>query len=321
MRYRRRRVRLQGVLALALLICVVGGLAYGVYRLTAGGEEADPDASGAGRSDGTVEPDADTVNDTEKQPEDPADNDGVMPEVGEDGTIQEPETPPEEPAKAYVLGEAVPESEAVDDSWFADAVFLGDSRTEGLQLYSGITSGTFFWEWGMSVFKADDTGHRKVAVNGEKMTLMEALSTGTWKKVYVMIGINDLGYQASSYQQALGKLIDRVREIQSGAVIYLQTMPPINDAMAKENGMAYYVNSENVKAFNEAIVQVAKEKQVVLVDTASCLADSQGQLMADMSSDGVHFKRAGYETWLDYLKTHTLTDAAYAAAQEGAKAA
>ena len=77
----------------------------------------------------------------------------------------------------------------------------------------------------MSVFKVDDTGHRKVVVNGEKMTLMEALSTGTWNKVYIMLGINDLGYPAQSYQEALAEVVDQVREIQRDAVIYLQTMP------------------------------------------------------------------------------------------------
>ena len=242
-----------------------------------------------------------------------------MPEINPDGDQQTGESSSGQADNAdYVLGQPAPEGEAVDDSWFEDAVFLGDSRTEGLQLYSGITTGTFFWEWGMSVFKVDDTGHRKVVVNGEKMTLMEALSTGTWNKVYIMLGINDLGYPAQSYQEALAEVVDQVREIQSDAVMYLQTMPPVNESLAQANGIAYYINNENVKAFNDAITQVAQEKQVVLLDTASCLTDSQGQLPADMSSDGVHFKKAGYQTWLEYLKCHTVSQEAYQAAVEAA---
>ena len=289
------------ILLLILLCVIVGVIIFAVSRFTSGsdGEQVDPDSS--------------AIHDDQSEEEPSQRADGEMPEADSgqadgDAAGAAPETPPAEEAEAgYVFGSPLPESEAVDDSWFSDAVFLGDSRTEGLQLYSGITTGTFFWEWGMSVFKIDDTGHRKVAVNGEKMTLMEALSTGTWSKVYIMMGINDLGYPAQSYQEALGKMVDRVREIQSSAVIYLQTMPPVNDVMAQQNGLAYYVNTENVNAFNEAIVQVAKEKQVVLLDTASCLTDSQGQLIADISSDGVHFKKAGYQTWLDYLKCHTIS--------------
>ena len=297
--YRRRRSPYRWAV---LLLILLGAVAIGcaIYHWITAGDADD----GAGAADpGTSQSDP-----SDTGAEEPSAGDGTMPEAGADGTVQEPDAEEEPPAadETYTFGSPVAEGEAVDDSWFEDAVFLGDSRTEGLQLYSGITAGTFFWEWGMSVFKIDDTGHRKVAVNGEKMTLMEALSTGTWNKVYIMIGINDLGYQASSYHEALGKMIDRVREIQSGAVIYLQTMPPVNDAMAQKSGLAYYVNNENVTAFNEAIVQVAQEKQVVLLDTAQCLTGSDGQLPADMSSDGVHFKRAGYETWLGYLKSHTL---------------
>ena len=302
--YRRRRSPYRRPLLFILLLCVIIGIAvFAITRIRSG-----RDGDGEGGQD--LSSQQDTRQD--EQGEAPSSGaDGQMPEAETDGSAPEasPELPPAESTQAevpYTFGTPLPESAAVEDSWFADAVFLGDSRTEGLQLYSGITSGTFFWEWGMSVFKIDDTGHRKVAVNGEKMTLMEALSTGAWNKVYIMIGINDLGYQAQSYQEALGTMVDRVREIQGDAAIYLQTMPPVNDAMAEKNGMAYYVNNENVKAFNEAIVQVAREKEVLLVDTASCLTDSQGQLVADMSSDGVHFKRSGYETWLDYLKCHTL---------------
>lgn len=36
----------------------------------------------------------------------------------------------------------VPESEAAQDSYFEDAVFVGDSRTAGFMLYSGVPPGT-----------------------------------------------------------------------------------------------------------------------------------------------------------------------------------
>ena len=53
--------------------------------------------------------------------------------------------PSQEQGGTYTFGQSVPESEEVEESWFEDAVFLGDSRTEGLQLYSGLHEGDFFW--------------------------------------------------------------------------------------------------------------------------------------------------------------------------------
>lgn len=42
----------------------------------------------------------------------------------------------------------VPESEAVEDTYFQDVIFLGDSRTEGFSLYSGLKEGTYFYSVG-----------------------------------------------------------------------------------------------------------------------------------------------------------------------------
>jgi hypothetical protein len=215
----------------------------------------------------------------------------------------------------YWFGQPVEESEAVEEEWFDDAVFLGDSRTEGLQLYSGLHSGDFYWHRGMSVFQINDPEKRYFEVNGLEMTMLEALSQTSYGKVYIMIGINELGYSAESYGQGLREMIDQVKVIQPDAVIYLQTLPPVNETLATKNNLASYINNANVNAFNEVIVQVAWEKQVALLDVAAAFRTDEGDLAADMASDGVHFYRDGYKLWYEYLKTHTLDETAYANAQ------
>ena len=219
-----------------------------------------------------------------------------------------PYTPP------YEFGQPVAESGPVDEDYFDDAVFLGDSRTEGLQLYSGLKSGDFFWHKGMTVFRVDDPERRVIEVDGRKMTMMEALALKQYAKVYIMIGINELGYPVSSYNKGLRAMVDKVKELQPNAVIYLQTLPPVNEEVAKASGLGDYINNTNVNAFNDAVVQTAADKQVALLDTASVFRTENGDLDADMAADGVHFRRAGYQIWYEYLKTHTLTAEEYAAA-------
>jgi hypothetical protein len=230
-------------------------------------------------------------------------------------TLPEPTPAETQPPVAYWFGQPVEESEAVEAEWFDDAVFLGDSRTEGLQLYSGLRNGTFFWHRGMSVFQVNDPEKRYFEVNDLKMTMLEALGQTSYGKVYIMIGINELGYSAESYGQGLGEMIDQVKVLQPDAVIYLQTLPPVNEALATKNNLASYINNTNVDAFNEVIVQVAWEKQVALLDVAAVYRTEQGDLAADMASDGVHFYRQGYVLWYDYLKTHTLDADDYANGQ------
>lgn len=60
------------------------------------------------------------------------------------------------PVEPYEFGTPLAESQPVaDDSFFDSAVFLGDSRTEGLQLFSGLKHGEFYWARGMTVFRTD----------------------------------------------------------------------------------------------------------------------------------------------------------------------
>lgn len=231
------------------------------------------------------------------------------------GASAEPTQPPVPAAEPYWFGQPVGESDPVDASWFENAVFLGDSRTEGLQIYSGLHTGDFFWHRGMTVFRVDDPEKKVIEVNDEKMTMMEALAQKTYAKVYIMIGVNELGYSVSSYDEGLRKMVDKVKELQPGAVVYLQTLPPVNETVAAANGLGSYINNTNVNAFNDVVVQVARDKEVALLDVASVFRTEQGDLAEDMASDGVHFRKAGYELWYDYLKTHTLDPESYAMGQ------
>lgn len=216
-------------------------------------------------------------------------------------------TPSPEPEyEPYVFGTPLEEGEAVEDSYFDDAVFLGDSRTEGLQLFGGLAHGDYYWARGMTVFQADDPKYAVFTVDGGQYTMLGALARKRYKAVYIMIGVNELGYPVSSYEEGLGKLVDRVLELQPEAVVYLQIMPPINDTMARENGLADYINNGNLAAFNEAVVRTAAEKRVVLLDTAAVYRDEDGQLLADVASDGCHFTRGGYARWVDYLRCHVM---------------
>ncbi len=308
-----------------------GGAPSGIYTgsdsgLETAGDTATEDTSGtvdtADTSDtsDTSDTAADTA--TPDTSEDTAAPDTTPPDTA--GDTAAPDTAPPDTAKpvhvepidvtaaeSYVFGTALGEGAAVEDSRFDDAVFLGDSRTEGLMLYSGLTHGDFLWHRGMSVFHADNEKYRVIEVDGEKYTLTEALARKKYGAVYLMLGINELGYASSSYEKTLAALVDRIQEIQPEAVIYLQTLMPVNDAKAREKGLSEYITNENVEAFNQAIVRVAKEKRAVLLDTASLYRGEDGQLPADMTSDGVHFTVRGYGKWADYLRCHVMDRETY----------
>ena len=205
------------------------------------------------------------------------------------------------------LGTFVPESAQVDDSWFSTAAFLGDSRTEGLQAYSGLKYGDFFYSRGMNVFLVDDDNYKVVTIGGQKYSILDALARKQYQSVYIMMGINELGYPAASFRSGLSKLLQRVNEIQPNAVIYLQTLPPVNEEVAQKNKLDPSINNTNVATFNQIIKELAAQYKVALIDTGSVYRDQNGSLPANLASDGVHFVPSAYRRWVDYMASHTLS--------------
>ena len=226
--------------------------------------------------------------------------------------------PTPEPVEPYEFGTPLEESEAVeDDSFFDNSVFLGDSRTEGFQLFSGMKEhGDFYWARGMTVFRADDEDFRFIEKDGQMYNLLEALALKQYDNVYIMLGVNELGYSAETYESGLGELLDKIIALQPNAVVYLQIMPPLNDAMCRRNSLAAYINNENLGKFNEAIIRLSGEKKVVLLNTAEAYAGEDGQLPAELANDGCHFAYSAYPLWADYLRTHTIDRDRYFANRE-----
>lgn len=228
--------------------------------------------------------------------------------------------PTPEPVKPYQFGMPLEESEPVkDDSFFDNTAFLGDSRTEGLQLFSGLKHGDFFWARGMTVFRADSEDYRVFEIDGESYNLVEALALKQYDNIYIMLGVNELGYPTESYEEGLSALLDKILELQPEAVVYLQVMPPLNDALCRQNKLADYINNENLSKFNEAIVRLAELKKVVLLDTAQAYAGADGQLPAELANDGCHFAYGAYKLWADYLRNHVMDRERYFALREAAQ--
>lgn len=196
------------------------------------------------------------------------------------------------------------EGEDVGNDWFANAVFLGDSRTDGLRLYSGIKGASFICHAGLSVFTVGSNACIK-SDGGGKITAMDALAGQQYAKVYLMLGINELGYSTASFQKAYTQVVEEIKELQPGAAIYLQTLIPVNEPIAYKNGTNRAINNEKLKQFNEVIAAVAEVENVCLVDVDTPFWSADGCLAAENTGDGVHLTRAGYQAWYAYLRTHT----------------
>ena len=225
------------------------------------------------------------------------------------------------PVPALDFTQPVPESEEVEMDYFSDALFIGDSRTDGLRLYSGIQGADFYCYKGLTIFEVDE--RKIVELNGSTYSVVEALEKGPqYAKIYISLGVNELGYyNDDAYHQAFSEFLDTVKALQPDAIIYLENLVPVNPQKCAEYKQPYYVNNDRVAAYNAIYPQLATEHQVALLDVASALSDENGILPADATADGVHFTKAWYQKWLAYLMNHTVSPEEYEAGQTAAEGA
>lgn len=203
---------------------------------------------------------------------------------------------------APVLFESpLPATDPVDPDWFSDAVFIGDSRTEGLLLYSTLRAGLGLTHPGLNV----NTARTKALfpLKDGKATLEEALSGGTWRKVYLMLGVNEASWMdEGTYYDGYAALIDQLRDLLPGAQIYVQTLIPVTAARSEVQGP----DNARLARRNELLLRLAREKRVYLVDTAAAFAPPGEPLPEELSTDGLHFTKEGHHRWIDCLATHTV---------------
>lgn len=206
-------------------------------------------------------------------------------------------------AVPQTYGEPVPESEAVDTSYFNDAAFAGDSRIEGLSEYSILadTTARIYGSVSLDVSKA--TMRTVFALdNGAMGTMIDAIAQSSVQKVYLSFGLNELGwYVMDIFKENYIDIINRIKIAQPQAQIYLLDVYNFSKEREYEND---YTTLDKLKQINEAIKEVAQTTQVNLIHSNSMFESEDTYLPEEWSSDGYHLNKDGFAYWLDMVKKH-----------------
>ena len=255
-----------------------------------------------GQQDGTVS--GDTV---PEGTEDPT-GESRTPAVGETSADTQTETMTTEEPQPTEPSEELPKEvvyHKVDDSYFDDAVFIGDSRTVGMYEYGGLEeTSTFYASTGLTIYKMFDS--KIVAVPGQKkkITVEEALSEKQFAKIYLMIGINEMGTgTVESFMKAYGEAVQHLQQLQPDAVIYLQAIMKVT---TERSGQGDYITNEGIEARNEEIAKLADDEKIYYLDVNPLICDETGGMVASYTYDGVHLKAQYIPIWLDFLKEHAV---------------
>ena len=207
----------------------------------------------------------------------------------------------------------------VDDSYFNDAVFIGDSISYGFELYvtekhangetvlgeaQFLTSGSL--SYGNSLWDVSDESVHPT-YNGEKMKLEDAIAQIKPGKIFILLGTNDVAlYGVEQTIANADTEISRMLEVFPGAEIFIMsTTPKYSPAESDVDGA---LNNADIDALNVAMRQFAVEKGYNFMNIAPLFKDETGGLAADYCSDkegmGIHFTSAAYDIWLDFLYSY-----------------
>ena len=191
----------------------------------------------------------------------------------------------------------------VDKEYFADAVFIGDSRTQGLYEYSNLADvATFYSKTSLTVYNLFEKPKDFIREGDEKLTLEQALSRHQFKKVYLMIGINEMGTGTpESFFEAYARAVYKIRELQPDAIIFVQGIMRV---AGQKNASDPVFNNTNINIRNVEIETLANGKDIFYIDVNEAVCDENGNLYADWTFDQIHLKAKYYQVWENFLMEH-----------------
>lgn len=288
-RRRKHNSLLPVLILVAAAVCISLAVA-GLWQMAAG-DTGIPGRERTGRMPGAPEPSSKAA---------PSEGNSSSEEEEPSSSQEESSSEPEDHT---AWGAALPESAPVEAAYFDDAVFVGDSITEGWLIYTGMENARVLAGTGINCSTIYTAAVVKLE-DGTRSTIMDELAKTQYKKVYVMLGGNEVrDMEKDAFLSRYSKVLDDIRAAQPEALIYVQSMTPVTQSNN------YNMDNKRIDDFNEAIKGLCAEKKMYYLNVAECMKDEQGMLPNEASpADGMHFGQDYFNKWLDYLKTHTVQE-------------
>lgn len=185
----------------------------------------------------------------------------------------------------------------VDESYFDDALFIGDSRTVGLRDYTDLSEhADFLCETSLTIHKVLEEDFPQAG------TVAEALAARDYGKIYIMVGINELGSGTTeTYMAEYTKVIDTLHALEPDALIFIQGVMRVTESKNQSDAI---FNNSNINARNNAVATLADNIQIFYIDVNEVVCDEQGNLNSDYTYDQIHLLGVYNDLWKQFLLSH-----------------
>lgn len=212
------------------------------------------------------------------------------------GDTNAPDSTSQESTEQTTNEEVIPNEPAKMD----DALFIGDSRTVGIMEYAGMNEANYFCDTGMSVFNVKS---KRLSVPGVgKVTLEELLSNKKYGKIYIMLGINELGYNFNSIIDKYSELIDYIESKQPNVAVFIQANLHVSKSRSDSDKV---INNSAIDKLNSELKKLAKNENEFFIDINTEFDDATGSLSSDKTQDNAHLYAKYYAQWGEWIKMET----------------
>ncbi|MEG0949084.1 MAG: GDSL-type esterase/lipase family protein [Bacteroidales bacterium] len=174
-----------------------------------------------------------------------------------------------------------------------DIVFVGNSITDG-------------GEWS-ELFNNPNVKNRGISgdVSMGVYDRLDAIVKGKPKKIFLLIGVNDLarGTSIDTIANNIALVIDKIKQQTPGTKIYLQSVLPVTDEKNMFSG--HTSRGAEIAPLNLLLQQIAVNKSITYIDLYTKFIDPEtGKLNVKYSNDGLHLLGAGYQYWATIVKPY-----------------
>ena len=202
----------------------------------------------------------------------------------------------EEERKKEEAEKVNPFLEGIDPGTLEDTLFIGDSRTVGIDDYGDVDEATYFADVGTSIFNVKEA---QISVPGVGTTTLEGLlGAKEFKKIHVMLGYNEIGYDIDKTVDRNAEFITWLQEKQPTAVIIYQANLHIAEAACSGD----VENNVRLDQINLGLRKLADGERVFYIDLNDEFDDGKGNLDPEVTSDGVHLQAKNYKEWCDLIR-------------------
>ena len=201
---------------------------------------------------------------------------------------------------AETESDAPPEEESaytqVDESYFSDALFIGDARVDGLRLYAPFDGADYFCTTEMTL---TDCLNVKIPVEGRgETTLSQLLSHRRYGKIYISLGINEMGYDLDYLVNQFDTVYETLREAEPDAIIYIMANLHVTKSYAEAEAI---FQSDRVDELNRRFGEYADGLHSYYIDENEIFDDAEGYLVSSYTEDETLLSGKYYKLWADFL--------------------